>query len=181
MSEMGQGKLYYLYMMADGELSAKEKELYNKICKKLGIGKDEKKLIAEECTIIWNEEKMTCMDVLKKNTEEVIVFGVEEIELWDMEPISVLWNLINIGYADSVYTEAEKEVVQFLKKHWKIPEATYCEMVDIAETCLALEEYKKWAEQLPDSDYREEKLKQVRKDLRYTQDTIKTIISEKDF
>ena len=54
-------------------------------------------------------------------------------------------------------------------------------MIDVAETCLSLEKYKKWVESLPESDFKSEKLKKIKKDLKYVQKTIKTTISEVEF
>ena len=63
----------------------------------------------------------------------------------------------------------------------KISDSLYKEMIDVAETCLSLEKYKKWVESLPESDFKSEKLKKIKKDLKYVQKTIKTTISEVEF
>lgn len=44
-----QAKLYYLYMLSDGEASDNEKKLFTTICKELSIYADEKKSIIKEC------------------------------------------------------------------------------------------------------------------------------------
>ena len=73
---------------------------------------------------------------------------------------------------------AEKEVVDFLREYWEIPDSIYQEMIDVAETCLALEKHKLWIEGLPDSDDKLEKTKQVKEDLKNVQNMILTTISE---
>lgn len=94
---------------------------------------------------------------------------------------SILWNLINLGYADIKYTYEEREIVDFLRNHWKITEDLYQEMIDVAETCLALEEHKKWVESLEDSSYKDEKMKQIKKDIKSAQDGIKITLAELKF
>ena len=54
-------------------------------------------------------------------------------------------------------------------------------MIDVAETCLALEKHKIWVERLSDTDYKTEKIKQVEKDLKLVQEMILTTISEMSF
>ena len=67
------------------------------------------------------------------------------------------------------------------RNHWKITEDLYQEMIDVAETCLALEEHKKWVEGLEDSAYKDEKMKQIKKDIRSAQDGIKITLAELKF
>lgn len=40
-----QAKLYYLYMMTDGDVTDGEKKLFNKICKELNLDTDDKKTL----------------------------------------------------------------------------------------------------------------------------------------
>ena len=48
MNYRGQAKLYYLYMMSDGEVSDGEKKLFDKICKELYLDADDKKQVKQE-------------------------------------------------------------------------------------------------------------------------------------
>lgn len=185
MNYRGQAKLYYLYMMSDGEVSDGEKKLFDKICKELYLDADDKKQVKQECNEISKEEKMTCIDVLEKNAEESYMYGALNLDLdkyvSDEDKAKIIWNLINLGYADTHFTIDEREVVDFLREHWKLPESLYQEMIDVAETCLALEKHKIWIEGLPDDEYKLEKIKQVKKDIKQVQENILTTISEIDF
>ena len=185
MNYRGQAKLYYLYMMSDGEVSDGEKKLFDKICKALYLDADDKKRIQQECNEISKQEKMTCIEVVEKNVEESYMYGTLDIDLdkyvSDEDKAKILWNLINLGYADAHFTIDEREVVDYLREYWEIPDSLYQEMIDVAETCLALEKHKLWVEGLPDTDYKLEKIKQVKKDLKYVQETILTTISEIEF
>ena len=185
MNYKGQAKLYYLYMMADGAVSDGEIKLFDKICKELYLDSDDKKRIMQECNEIGNKEKMNCIDVVERNAEESYMSGVLDIDLnkyaSDGDKAKILWNLVNLGYADSAFTIDEREVIDYLREYWEIPDSLYQEMIDVAETCLALEKHKKWIEGLPDNDYKLEKKKQVKKDIKQVQETILTTISEIDF
>lgn len=182
MYDSEQAKLYYLYMMSDGEISDDEKNLFNKICRKLYLDADDKKRIKQECNKIYKEEKMTCIDVIERNAEKSYVYRVLDIGLkkhaLDENKAKIIWNLINLGYADSHFTIDEREVVDFLREYWEFPDSLYQEMIDVAETCLALEKHKLWIEGLPDTDYKLEKIKQVKKDMKQVEETILTTISE---
>ena len=180
-----QAKLYYLYMMSDGEVSDGEKKLFDKICKELYLDAEDKKNIKQDCNEISKKEKMTCIDVIEKNAEETYLYGALNIGLdkyvSNVNKAKIIWNLVNLGYADSYFTIAEREVVDYLREYWELPDSLYQEMIDVAETCLALEKYKMWIEKLPDTDYKLEKIKQVKKDLKYVQEMMLTTISEISF
>lgn len=177
-----QAKLYYLYMMSDGEVSDREKKLFDKICKELHFDADDKKSIKRECREISKEEKMSCIEVVKKNAEETYMYGVLEIDLdknvSDEDKAKIIWNLVNLGYADLHFTSDEREVVDYLREYWEFSDSIYQEMIDVAETCLDLVKHKLWIEGLPDTDYKLEKIKQVKKDIKFVQKTILTTITE---
>ncbi|MGE9883318.1 hypothetical protein [Blautia obeum] len=185
MNYRGQAKLYYLYMMSDGDVSDGEKKLFDKICKELYLDADDKKRIKQECAEISKNEGMTCIEVIEKNAEESYMYGTLDIDLdkyvSDDDKAKIIWNLVNLGYADTHFTIDEREVVDYLREYWEIPDNLYQEMIDVAETCLALEKHKLWIEGLPDTDYKLEKMKQVKKDLKHVQETILTTISEITF
>lgn len=185
MDYRGQAKLYYLYMMSDGDVSDGEKKLFDNICKELYLDVDEKKEIKQECNEIRKKVKMTCIEVVEKNAQESYMYGILDIDLdkyvLDEDAAKILWNLVNLGYADNHFTATEREVVNYLREYWEIPDSLYQEMIDVAETCLALEKHKLWIEGLPDTDCKIEKIKQVNKDIKYVQKTILTTILEMDF
>ena len=185
MNSKGQAKLYYLYMMSDGDVSENEMKIFSKICEELHLNEDDRKSIIKECKKIRNDEDMTCIDVIEKNAEETYIYGTLDIDLnkydSDEDKAKILWNLINLGYVDTHYSVDEREVVDFLREYWDISDVLYQEMIDVAETCLALEKHKKWIENLPDSDYKLKKIKQVKKDIKFAQYTIVATISEINF
>ena len=128
------------------------------------------------------EERIDCSYEYIKNLMEDMKMTAERaisiLKVSDEDKASILWNLINLGYADTYFTSDEREVVDFLREYWEMSDSLYQEMIDVAETCLALEKHKKWAEELPESDFKLEKIKRIKKDLKFTQETIKTTISE---
>lgn len=182
MNNLGQAKLYYLYMMADGSVSNNEDKLFDTICNELNLDNDTKNNIKQECYEIYGKRNLTCIDVVRKNAEEDFLFGQLDINLnqfvSDSDKTRIIWNLVNLGYADSQFTANEKIVVDYLQNYWSLSESVYNEIIDVAETCLSIETYKIWINKLPDSDYKTQKLKQIEKDLYFTQRSILTIIYE---
>lgn len=96
----------------------------------------------------------------------------------DEDKAKILWNLINLGYSDTHNSIDERRVVDYVREYWEIPEALYQEMIDVAETCLALERHKQWIDNLPDSYYKLKKVKHIKKDIKFTLETINSTISE---
>lgn len=64
----------------------------------------------------------------------------------DKDKLSSIWTMIAFGYADTEYSENEKRIVNHLVKKWEIDSAIVSVMTDTAETMLALENKKRWAE-----------------------------------
>ncbi len=186
MYRIDQAKLYYLYMLSDGEASKREKKLFTIICKDLNIDVDAKKRIIKECENtpfdgIFDEIKELAGEPVKEMKNSSSLLSIMSFLGNSKNYATILWNLINLGYADTKYTYEESEIVDFLKKHWKVTEDLYQEMIDVAETCLALEEHKKWVDNLEESDYKTEKMKQIKKDIKMAQDSIKLTLAELDF
>lgn len=163
MHQTDQAKLYCLYMTSDGQISEQERELFTEICEELGLNYSEKKQIIEECEAIPAEDKF---DKIKE-----LIHGPVDRE-------TILWNLINLGYADTKYTYQERKIVEFLKSYWNVRDDLYEEMIDVAETCLALEEYKNWVEDHEELDNKEEKINQIKKDINVSLKDIQTTLSE---
>lgn len=186
MYRLEQAKLYYLYMLSDGEALEGEKKLFTTICKGLNIESDEKKRIIKECENtpfdgIFDEIKEIVGDPVKEINSTFAVSSIMSFLGNSENYATILWNLINLGYADTKYTYEEREIVDFLREHWKVTDDLYQEMIDVAETCLALEEHKKWVETLVESDYKSEKIKQIKKDIKMALDGIKITLAELEF
>lgn len=198
MYETNEAALYYLYMMADGEVSDGEKKVFNLICTELKLNEQQMQEIINECEKRVKQNQTTCIELLendaniisyKKLGSNVSLFGFEHTvgmlgalglnnPRVKRQRAAIVWNLINLGYADGYFSTDEREIVDFFREEWKIPDALYQEMIDVAETCLALEKHKNWVKKLPESDYKLEKSKQIRKDMKFTQETIKNTIVE---
>lgn len=183
MNIASQAKLYYLYMMSDGDVSDNERKLFTSICRELGVLAEEKNSIIKECNEIQREFGLSCVEILRENAQGDYPYGLMHLDLrentWERDKASIMWNLINLGYADTYYTNNEKEVVNYLRDYWQIKNSLWREMIDVAETIWALEKHKKWVvDTLPDSEEKQARLKQIEKDIKYTQQSIRTTISE---
>lgn len=183
MNVRGQAKVYYLYMMSDGEVSKNEKSLFNAICKELHLDTEQKKEIIKECEDIVIKERYRCIDVLRKNARESYVSGILDLDLdkcaTEADKTTFIWNLINLGYADAYYTKVEQEIVNFLCEYWAINDSIYQEMIDVAETVVVLEKHREWIEnEWDESEEKQHKLKSIKKDIKYVYSTISTTISE---
>lgn len=169
--------LYYLYMMADGEISPKEKKVFRKICKELEFDSDRKKSLMEMCERLVDEEP----DVLEIITEAEIDEKAGK-RMWMGTHSSrerIIWNLINLGYSDSAYSEEEKKIVNYLVDKWSIDNDVYQEFIDTAETMLALTRQKEWIiSTFTDDIVQNEKKKKVDRVLNQLQSDIKVTLAE---
>lgn len=133
-----EAKLYYLYMMSDGAISYSEEKIFDEICHDLGLNEEEKdEAINESKEIVFaSEAAIELIDsAIKTNGRPSL-----------SDSSRVLWNLINIGYSDKYYSDEEKKIVNYTVQALKINKEIYQEMVDTADTLLALIKQKDWVD-----------------------------------
>lgn len=136
--------LYYFYIMSDGVVSKSELELFDSICKKMDLDEEEKQKAVDQCklkTMYYNN----ILDIIMANSIDSGagkgIFGAPKKK---SELTRIIWNLINLGYADGDYSENEREIVNYLVKKWAISPVVFQEMVSTADTILALTNQKDW-------------------------------------
>lgn len=56
----------------------------------------------------------------------------------------LVWTLINMGYADREYSKPEQKIVDHLVKAWDIDKVLFAEMIDTADTALAIVRQRQW-------------------------------------
>ncbi len=144
--------LYGLYIMADGNISYEEEKMLIQICDGMGSSIDE--------AVLNNLRAMSKRNV---NIYQEIVDN--EFEYFIGYPYTnksslsrIIWNLINLGYADGVFSVKEKEIVDYLVRKWGISPVIYKEFIDVAETMLVLSEQKDWIKTLSISKYSKDQM-----------------------
>lgn len=139
-----EAKIYYLYMMSDGQVSHDEERIFDKLCKELEIDEDTKKAIVSECKKLVGSGKTIC-DIIQSEQLEISTGCKWFRNSRDSSVVSrVIWNLVSLGYADTDYSEEEKKIVNYLINQWEIKPEVYQEMIDTADTILALTNQKEW-------------------------------------
>ncbi len=143
MSLNGEVKLYYLYMIADGYITEDERKMFDDICKDFSIGEELKNDLVEACEeLIAQNDDIYELIISEKIDEEAkpdTYYLSERSKLG-----SIIWNLVNLGYADKSYSESEKKIVNYLVEKWGLKKEVYYEMVDTADTMLSLVKQKEW-------------------------------------
>lgn len=143
-------KIYYFLMLADGKCSAGEKTKFTSICKSMDVDDDDKKEVIDFCeNAIHVSNSDNSPKVIREITkllaeEENSIFSFESLNRNKCKQVETVWMLINLGYADIEYSEAEKKVVSFLADYWEIDAFTLADLNDTAETVLALARQKEW-------------------------------------
>lgn len=135
--------LYYLYMMCDGEVSYSEEKVFNKICNDLKIEKKDVEEVITDCRVLAPDPESAFSVIVREKIEENVInqwFGISN----KSERARIIWNLLNLGYADTRFSENEKKIVSYLVRKWNIDDNVYQEMVDTSETMLALVKQKEW-------------------------------------
>lgn len=95
------------------------------------------------------------------------------------ELAQVIWNLVRLGYADSMYSAEEKEIVNYLMDKWSIAPEVYQEFIDTAETLLSLKQYKSWiSTAYTKKKIAEEKKKSIENEMQMLLDDVQLTINE---
>lgn len=91
----------------------------------------------------------------------------------------VVWNLINLGYADTCYSDEEKTIVNYLVKKWNVNQEVYQEMIDTSDVMFALTKHKDWViSTFPKGTDRDKKEKKLDSDIEKMLNDIKITIEE---
>lgn len=135
--------LYYLYMMADGGVSYSEDKIFCNLCKELEIQNTDRLEIVKNCKAFGKETNDIFSVIVRKKIDDEV--GQSFFGLQDKSALArIIWNLINLGYADTVYSDTEKKIVNYLVDKWSVDREVLQEFLDIADTMLASVKHKEW-------------------------------------
>ena len=172
-------------------MSKNEKKIFNTICKELNIDNDVKKeVIKKSKELVDDTSDILSIIIEEKIDERLVGYGgavglgllmaVAAAILPDVSNrIRIVWNLVNIGYSDSVFSDEEKKIVNYLVDKWSVNPEVYQELVDTADTILALEKQKEWiVATFPEGSVRNKKKRNINTIIKQLQDDIKLTIDE---
>lgn len=170
--------LYYLYMMADGEVSYNEEKIFDTICKELNINQDAKNAVVEQSESLVDDTANIFSIIVREKIDEQA--GKNWFALKNASSLArIIWNLVNLGFADSFFSEEEKKIVSYLVDKWSVNMEVYQEFVDTADTMLALTKQKEWiAATFPKGRIRDKKEKNVDAEIEQLLEDVKLTIEE---
>lgn len=152
-------KIYYLFMHADGECKKSEVGFLDEIIAKSELDKSELDEFIEFCGKMQIADMGHSASVAIAEIDKLLGEKEESFTLGTTYPFSknkrrdirdkkmqaqTIWTLINLGYADSKYSEEEKKVVNHLVERWKMDSMLVAELNDTAATILDLTLQKEW-------------------------------------
>jgi hypothetical protein len=183
-STSAEATLYYLYMMSDGNVSYSEEKIFDEICRSLDLDQKEKNAVIQKCNDLMGAGTDAFSVIVREAVDKNICRPKIKGLFTNYNDISsncdvsnrVIWNLVNLGYADSFYSEEERKIVKYLVTKWSVSEEIYQVFIDIANTMLALTTQKEWIKKtFPRGAERDKKereidlaMKQLREDVTLT-------------
>lgn len=150
--KLQQLKICFLFMHADGESSPSETKYLNDILSKSNLSEESLQEFQAFCgkmtlKMSTGNQKTVISEIdelLGEKRSGWLPFMFGSIDDNKIMQAQTIWTLINLGYADSEYSESEKQVVDHLVERWKIDPVLFAELNDTADTILALTLQKKW-------------------------------------
>lgn len=171
--------LYYLYMVADGEVSYGEEKIFEEICKGLRIKEPDQQKIIDECKKLLSSKTDVYEIIVNEEIDEKAskkrFLGLKN----DSRLARIVWNLVNLGYADEVYSDEERKIVHYLVEKWSVNRDVYQEFIDTADTMLALYKQKEWLKSnFQNGSFRDKKEKEIDIKVKQLMDDVKLTIEE---
>lgn len=140
-------KIFYYFMMADGKITADKMSFFKSICDNLGVSSDIIRRVIHECEEAVDPYADNLVRVLEQRIGRLLEADKNERDgLASNNRLQgrILWNLISLGCVNKQYSKAERQIVKFVGKQWKIQETDIIDMEDTAEAMLSLERKKEW-------------------------------------
>lgn len=184
MNKVDELKIFYLFMCVDGDLSEKERDNFDFLKKSLEVSGCEAEKVIDYCNNIGfkdDEDNYELVEdelikIFRSNFSDPDVLGIS-----DSEKLFIIWSLINLGYADGVYSESEKRTVRFIAKFLDVDKQIIDVMVDNADTILALVlEKERLISQNGSWKETNEKINIIEDDINRLYSDIENLISEND-
>lgn len=152
--KLQQLKICFLFMHADGESSPSETKYLNDIVSKGNLSKESLQEFQAFCgqmtlKMSTGNSKTVISEIdelLGEKRAGLLSFVFGSIDGSKTMQAQTIWTLINLGYADSEYSEPEKQVVDHLIKRWEMDPILVAEFNDTANTILALTLQKQWVQ-----------------------------------
>ncbi len=146
--------LYYLFLSSDDQEWDDKKILFDKVCRELQLDELERNTVVEKCRSMSTQEIQNLVDSMDevyigsnsmlKIMSNVVSTLKKAVENEKVRKTRIVWNMVNLGYADSHYSAEEKNFIDNLVEKWGIDNEIYQEMIDTCETVVALTNKKKW-------------------------------------
>lgn len=172
-------KIYYYFMLSDGQCTEDEMSKLSYICREMKIKNSEKNDVIESADELkaypWEDRSEKAISAIKAILEDSAL----SYDWYKHKQIETMWNLINLAYADDEYSEPERKVISFLKDTWEMDENIILELVDTADTILMLTNKIDWIINSEMTDeQKQEKTQKADQDIIRIHDYIKDTISE---
>ncbi|MGI6110545.1 MAG: hypothetical protein ACOYB8_11990 [Eubacteriaceae bacterium] len=144
-------KIYYTFLSADGVCGKEELEKLDSICQKMDIDKTRISEIvyeftnnsipsssSEDMAITEIPSLATTIRILEEQSSYSTILTDKSVQT------NIIWNLINLGYSDTSFSDPEKRIVKHLASRWNIDDVIVADLIDTAETMLSICEQKEW-------------------------------------
>lgn len=194
-------KICTLFIKVDGACDEAEEALLNKVYQEMNINESLKEEVLYDCASISVErgdnsariiaaidrivDDLGAYSSLSRASTEHAFHGpamFSGVKKGPTVQANLLWTLINLGYADKIYTSAERKVVRHLAKIWNINKNLVTEFEDTADTILLLTNQQTWLKTESGWGYDKinERLKEIDKQVELMSKNLETSISEID-
>lgn len=132
-------EICYLFTYSDGNSSSEEMTLFQSICREMDVDQRTQDTIIRKYS---SDTNITYEYIVGKITQFL------DADIWiknnKSKQAEMIWNLVNIGYADKDFSENERKIISFIVEQLEFSKTTLDDYIDTAETMLMLTNEKEW-------------------------------------
>lgn len=129
-------EICYLFTYSDGNSSSEEMTLFQSICREMDVDQRMQDTIIRKYS---SDTNITYEYIVGKITQFL------DADTWTKsKQAELIWDLVNIGYADKDFSENERKIISFIVEQLKFSKTTLDDYIDTSETMLMLTNEKEW-------------------------------------
>lgn len=148
LKEMDQLIIIYLFMKADGECSKEEIGRFNEICESKHVSDRDKQIVIDYCEKLNLGRNTDNSSKVINEINNILRNGYYQSNVHSTIDRKVeaflIWTLMNLAYADDEYSQAEKNVINFLISCFDLDRSILDEFNDTIQTILRLSQQIEW-------------------------------------
>lgn len=151
-------KTFYFLLAIDGSIDQEELTYFHTIGLNIDPGNfvEYSDALERECSFVINCSSDKYYDLISAAVDEALTHEAEDDDQ-GLTPRLIVWNLLAAAFANGVYDDAEKQLINHIARKVMVDESIILEMEQMMKTSASIQNEINWANRLsrPDEEIRQ--------------------------